>query len=271
MRPLLRVGWRHTKVKAQGGGRPRQGWGACARAHSCRSMPWLRGGTTSARPRWWGPWACPRPSACAAHAHAHAPGFWPLVLLWRRSVPLSLTLPRVDAGPWHGGRGAQVVHSRTFGSAAKGGGVGVRMLVPLVDMLNHSGDIVQLGGPGLCGERAGTDNVRCARACVRVWMWGGGQASAPGVGAAKECHDPLGMPLPHPHLFQVAGRHLQWLWGGGAGRGEGGGWPSAPSVPVPVRSCRSPYTHTTKPYAPGLTPPPPNIVAARFELAIAGL
>jgi hypothetical protein len=34
---------------------------------------------------------------------------------------------------------AQVVLSRTFGSAAPGGGVGVRMLVPLLDLLNHSG------------------------------------------------------------------------------------------------------------------------------------
>ncbi|KAK9805479.1 hypothetical protein WJX72_000563 [[Myrmecia] bisecta] len=33
-----------------------------------------------------------------------------------------------------------VVHSRTFGSAAEEGGVGVRMLLPLVDMLNHGGD-----------------------------------------------------------------------------------------------------------------------------------
>jgi hypothetical protein len=31
----------------------------------------------------------------------------------------------------------QVVHSRTFANAAKGGGVGVRMLMPLVDMLNR--------------------------------------------------------------------------------------------------------------------------------------
>jgi hypothetical protein len=32
-----------------------------------------------------------------------------------------------------------VVLSRTFGSAAPGGGVGVRMLVPLLDLLNHAG------------------------------------------------------------------------------------------------------------------------------------
>mmetsp|Transcript_3417 Transcript_3417/g.9820 ORF Transcript_3417/g.9820 Transcript_3417/m.9820 type:complete len:533 (-) Transcript_3417:2061-3659(-) len=33
-----------------------------------------------------------------------------------------------------------VVHSRTFGSASPQGGVGVRMMVPLVDMINHAGD-----------------------------------------------------------------------------------------------------------------------------------
>lgn len=35
-----------------------------------------------------------------------------------------------------------VVHSRTFGAPGPAGGVGVRMLVPLVDMLNHAGDSV---------------------------------------------------------------------------------------------------------------------------------
>jgi hypothetical protein len=30
--------------------------------------------------------------------------------------------------------------SRTFGNAAPAGGIGVRMLVPLIDMLNHAGD-----------------------------------------------------------------------------------------------------------------------------------
>ena len=33
-----------------------------------------------------------------------------------------------------------VVHSRTFGAPGPFGGVGTRMLVPLVDMLNHAGD-----------------------------------------------------------------------------------------------------------------------------------
>lgn len=34
---------------------------------------------------------------------------------------------------------AQVVHSRTFGNAGPDGTVAVRMLVPVVDMLNHAG------------------------------------------------------------------------------------------------------------------------------------
>ncbi|MEW5308892.1 MAG: hypothetical protein WDW38_000813 [Sanguina aurantia] len=50
-----------------------------------------------------------------------------------------------------------VVHSRTFGSAARKGGVGVRMLVPLVDMLNHGGDEAQ---QHLSGAVVATDNVR---------------------------------------------------------------------------------------------------------------
>ena len=42
-----------------------------------------------------------------------------------------------------------VVHSRTFGTAGRRGGVGARMLVPFVDMLNHGGDIATscLGDP----------------------------------------------------------------------------------------------------------------------------
>lgn len=68
---------------------------------------------------------------------AHAPDSW----------------PRAHACPT-----AQVVHSRTFGSAARKGGVGVRMLVPLVDMLNHGGDEAQ---QHLSGAVVATDNVRC--------------------------------------------------------------------------------------------------------------
>jgi hypothetical protein len=62
----------------------------------------------------------------------------------------------------------QVVQSRTFGSAAKQGGVGVRMLMPLLDMLNHGGD-------EKAGTRHGhiaTDSVRWAL-CARVaWSVG---------------------------------------------------------------------------------------------------
>jgi len=52
-----------------------------------------------------------------------------------------------------------VVHSRTFANAARGGGVGVRMLVPLVDMINHGGDVT---ASGLMDDPAliATDNVR---------------------------------------------------------------------------------------------------------------
>jgi hypothetical protein len=51
----------------------------------------------------------------------------------------------------------QVVMSRTFGNAAQTGGIGVRMLVPLIDMLNHAGD--ETGG--LLSEPATPkDNVR---------------------------------------------------------------------------------------------------------------
>lgn len=52
---------------------------------------------------------------------------------------------------------AQVVHSRTFGSAAKEGGVGVRMMVPLADMLNHGGDEAAML---LTDAHDATDNVR---------------------------------------------------------------------------------------------------------------
>ena len=50
-------------------------------------------------------------------------------------------------------------HSRTFGNASPGGGVGVRMLVPLIDMINHGGDQTasgMLADP----DRSPTDNVR---------------------------------------------------------------------------------------------------------------
>ncbi|GAX76985.1 hypothetical protein CEUSTIGMA_g4432.t1 [Chlamydomonas eustigma] len=52
-----------------------------------------------------------------------------------------------------------VVHSRTFGNASPGGGVGVRMLVPMVDMLNHGGDVTESGMLADPNHSA-TDNVR---------------------------------------------------------------------------------------------------------------
>ncbi|KAL4428352.1 hypothetical protein ABPG75_002441 [Micractinium tetrahymenae] len=54
-----------------------------------------------------------------------------------------------------------VVHSRTFGAPGRRGGVGVRMLVPLIDMLNHAGDYVT-SPPGASTEPAvqAFDSVR---------------------------------------------------------------------------------------------------------------
>ncbi|KIY95247.1 hypothetical protein MNEG_12716 [Monoraphidium neglectum] len=49
------------------------------------------------------------------------------------------------------------VMSRTFGNAAPGGGIGVRMMVPLIDMLNHAGD--RTAGL-LTDESFACDNVR---------------------------------------------------------------------------------------------------------------
>jgi len=61
----------------------------------------------------------------------------------------------------------QVVHSRSFGSPGEGGAA-VRMLVPLVDFLNHAGDEYQLGGGNaLLGSAAG-DNVRWDGLTVRL-------------------------------------------------------------------------------------------------------
>lgn len=51
-----------------------------------------------------------------------------------------------------------LVHSRTFASAAATGGVGVRMLVPLIDMLNHGGDETDGRMDALARP---TDHVRC--------------------------------------------------------------------------------------------------------------
>lgn len=51
----------------------------------------------------------------------------------------------------------QIVHSRTFGTAAKEGGVAVRMLVPLADLFNHGGDEAPLL---LFGKSTASDNIR---------------------------------------------------------------------------------------------------------------
>ena len=52
----------------------------------------------------------------------------------------------------------QVVHLRTFGTAAKEGGTAFHMLLPLVDFLNHGGDETEC----LPSDRfAPTANVRC--------------------------------------------------------------------------------------------------------------
>ena len=55
--------------------------------------------------------------------------------------------------------GPQIVHSRSFGSPGQGGAA-VRMLVPLVDLLNHAGDEAHPGAGALLGGSAPRDNVR---------------------------------------------------------------------------------------------------------------
>ncbi len=62
----------------------------------------------------------------------------------------------------------QVVHSRTFGTAAKEGGTAVHMLLPLVDFLNHGGDETECFPGDLF---APTANVRwavsfCSLSCL---------------------------------------------------------------------------------------------------------
>ena len=70
----------------------------------------------------------------------------------------------------------QVVHSRTFGTGAPEGGVGVRMLLPVMDLLNHAGDEADFT---LSDTVRRADNVRWAAShatanLVRlVWMHGG--------------------------------------------------------------------------------------------------
>lgn len=53
-----------------------------------------------------------------------------------------------------------VVHSRTFGLAAIGGGVGVRLLMPLIDMLNHAGDVALAPFGAADPHAQACDNVR---------------------------------------------------------------------------------------------------------------
>ncbi len=60
----------------------------------------------------------------------------------------------------------QIVQSRTFGSAAREGGVGVRMLVPLADLLNHGGDEAAFL---LHHKPTQTDNVRYATSPFATW------------------------------------------------------------------------------------------------------
>ena len=64
----------------------------------------------------------------------------------------------------------QLVHSRTFGNASASGGVGVHMLVPLVDMLNHGGDETN---SGLLADpsHTSTDNVRCGTVTCDGLFW----------------------------------------------------------------------------------------------------
>ena len=54
--------------------------------------------------------------------------------------------------------GMQIVLSRTFGSAGEDGGVGVRFLMPILDMLNHGGDQTPLL---LSDPPMAQDDVRC--------------------------------------------------------------------------------------------------------------
>jgi hypothetical protein len=93
----------------------------------------------------------------------------PLAIKWPPSHPV-----RLPARP--PARLLQVVHSRTFGAPGRQGSVGVRMLVPLVDMLNHAGDYIT-SPPGASSAGAlpavqAYDNVRCggqpALLCVGI-------------------------------------------------------------------------------------------------------
>ena len=74
----------------------------------------------------------------------------------------------------------QVVHSRTFGAPGPQGGVGVRMLVPLIDMLNHG----RVGLPlrGVCVPTLAS-KLPVRGHCIWVVGWG------EGLGVAGQQHE----------------------------------------------------------------------------------
>ncbi len=77
-------------------------------------------------------------AACFLSLHAHAAWHKSTVSRLRRTVTNLASTPSLPCRSTHK-CALQVVHSRTFGAPGPAGGVGVRMLVPLVDMLNHAG------------------------------------------------------------------------------------------------------------------------------------
>ncbi|KAF8070869.1 SDG40 [Scenedesmus sp. PABB004] len=90
------------------------------------------------------------PGAVAALA-AHAAR---LEASWRACPPDAIGGADLATFRW----AHSVVMSRTFGNAGRGGGVGVRLLCPLIDMLNHAGDETPSGLLG--DEPLPRDNVR---------------------------------------------------------------------------------------------------------------
>jgi hypothetical protein len=56
-------------------------------------------------------------------------------------------------------RACALVQSRTFATASKEGGVGVRVMVPVVDLFNHAGDEVR---NVLSSRASACDNCRWA-------------------------------------------------------------------------------------------------------------
>ena len=106
--------------------------------------------------------------------------------------------------------------SRTFGSPAEGGGVGVRMLVPLADMIDHGGDTA----PGrLCdGSSQAADNLRYSRlpSALCDAMQHGARVSATRTSTRRDSRNRGGS---HPHLTvchpqmgaRAAGFSIGWL------------------------------------------------------------